>query len=711
MERKSALKFVFSILLGVLALQLFSPVVMAETDDQIQLQSGFMIRVFIPGEAAFEKDFQINSSGQIALPEVGTVSIGSLTLPQARILITEKLKEFYRDLSRLEIELTDPRLLLQVLGLVHNPGEVNLDAKANIQTAIKAAGGLKQGAQLDRIQLRRKELVITFNFKEYLDSGDISILPTLKSKDIVFVPASPLIGNVQVDFDARTLSAVGDAGGDGSAIKVFGEVNNPGSFGYKPGQSVVDMIMRAGGVTRYAGVEKIRIINGLVPKTFDLKNYLDSGDTSLLPEISPGATLYVPIQVEEVKTGSRMVYVMGEVAKPGAYEMTDGASFFDILANSGGPNRYAETRQLRIIRNDGSILPFDLGGYTEGRDVGGVPVIKPGDAIFVPEKADQLEKSWLKIAPDRAIKIIGQVMKPGRYEWSDEMSLLDLLAHAGGPGRQADITKVQIIQTKNGTASPIFFDLENFMENGGSLSDLPTLKAGYTIMVSELPRDPSDNKAQWVRQGSDRSIYVMGAVGSPGRYAFNDNLHFLDIISAADGPQTDADLQNIRITHRGQRESKVTRLNLSLYFETGDEKLLPEVKPEDVIYVPSRNREWTEVPGAQMVRVLGSVGKPGRYRFDDQMTILDLLAEAGGPSPNSWPEKIVVVNMVEGEPKAQAFNLIDFAKSGDYSKLPVLRAGDTVYVPNIEQSDWKVAMNGIRDVVSIISVFALLGAL
>ncbi len=52
-----------------------------------------------------------------------------------------------------------------------------------------------------------------------------------------------------------------------------------------------------------------------------------------------------------------------------------------------------------------------------------------------------------------------------------------------------------------------------------------------------------------------------------------------------------------------------------------------------------------------------------------------------------------------------------FAKTGDIEKLPVVRAGDTVYVPNTSQSDWKIFMDGFRDVIPIVSLIALIGAL
>lgn len=679
----------------------------AYADDRI-LRAGDVLELRLPGESAFEKPFQVGTDGSVDIPEVGPFQLAGKSVSDAEQELQDALGRIYRDLARFSLTIVDRRLLIQVLGFVKEPGLIDLPASANVQTAISAAGGLQQGAQLDRLQLRRGTEVQAFDYKAYLDSGNVAILPDLQPMDTVFVPASPLIGAVQVEFDARTLTAAGDAGEGGAAVKVFGEVLKPGTFAHKDGQSVVDMIMRAGGVTRYAGVEKIRVIGDGEPFLFNLTEFLDTGDVTKLPAIVPGTTIYVPISVEEVRAGVRTVYVMGEVAKPGAYEMTEGATFFDVLANSGGPTRYADTRQIRLIRANGQVLGFDLAGFTDGL-TGAAPIVQPGDAIFVPEKADQLEPSWLTQAPDTVVHVMGQVARPGRYEWADTMSLLDLLAHAGGPTRFADVSMLQVLKNEDGKSTPEVFDLESFMRDGGDLATLPQIKAGYTIMVPELPRSPSDMRSLWVRQASERSIYVMGSVGTPGRFAFNENLHFLDILAAADGPTAAADIQRIRVSHRDGNDSRVSHVNMALYFETGDESLLPSVKPGDVIYVPSRGRNWTEVGSKGTVRVLGAIGSPGRYDFDDSMTILDLLAEAGGPTTDAWQEQIVVVNQTTGDKKAQSFDLVSFARTGDFSTLPVVRAGDTVYVPNLSQSDWTIFMNGVRDTVSLLSIFALLG--
>lgn len=679
----------------------------------LTIRPGDVLQLEIPGEVDFENSFQVKRDGTLNLPEVGKVIIAGKTLSQAKTDLAALLGQEYRAINNFNVYLIERRIPIQVLGLVNEPGMIDLPQDGNIQMALQQVGGASAGAQLDRLQLNRNGKITSFDYKKYLDTGDFTILPKIEPLDVIFVPASPLIGNVQMDFDAATLSASGDGSEAGTAIKVFGEVLKPGVFSYKQGNTVIDMLMRAGGVTRYAGVEHIRVINNGTPQLFDLKTYLDTGDSSHMPELTPGSTLFIPIQEEEIKSGLRTVYVMGEVFKPGAYEAPSGTEFFDILANAGGPTRFAESRQIRIIRTSGHVDGFDLQAYTEGLTQMSIPTISAGDAIFVPEKTDMNEKSWLKITPDRAIKVIGAVKKPGRYEWGNEMSFLDILAHAGGPTQDADMSQIRIL--KSGESKPAqAFDLERFITEGGDLSSLPQVAAGDTIVISERPRDVIDNKARWLRQSQESSIYVFGQVGQPGRYAFNNSLHFLDILSAADGPNQHADIHNIKITHRNSYQSKVSTLDLGLYFETGDETLLPIVKAGDTIYVPERDKPWLDNKKEQTVRIIGAVEKPGRYQFNSDMTILDILAESGGPTQTAYLEKIMVVNFSRSKHQdnvSQVFDLEEFIEHPDFTQLPLVRTGDTIFVPDISQSNWNVFMDNVKDMVSIVSLVAIIGGL
>ncbi|WP_111978093.1 SLBB domain-containing protein [Algibacillus agarilyticus] len=685
------------------------------------VQVGDIIKISLPGEESLDKTFDVDRQGRIYLPEVGVITIAKLTEDEMEKRVKRLLSNAFQDLLNLKVYVYKRQIMINVLGYVEKPGEIILSANAGIQHALGAVEGLRQGAQLDKIQLRRqiiaddltvKTETLVFNYKQYLDTGDESLLPTLQSLDVIFVPASPKTGNVEVEFDPSKVADSGDAASERDAIKVFGEVNSPGSYSYKENLSLLDLLMRSGGVTRYAGVEKIRVISNNNPEVFDLKGYLDSGDESLLPIIAAGTTVFVPKQEEEIKTGAKMVYIMGEVAKPGAYEGNDTVTFMDILANAGGPTRFAESRQIRVIKTNGEVIPFDLAAFTEGLPNTVVPQIAAGDAIFVPEKTDMNEKSWLKVAPSRAVRVIGEVLRPGRIEWSDEMSLLDLLAHVGGPTARADTSSIEIMTPNELGGNSVYrFSFDQYMKNGMADSELPQIQAGATIRVHDLPQDPSDNKAQWVRQSSEKSIYILGQVVAPGRYMFTDEMHFLDILAAADGPNSDADIHNIRISHRNKKYAKVSKLNLALYFETGDENLLPRVTMGDTIYIPEKNREWLDKSKESTIRVLGAINKPGRYKFNDTMTLLDLLAEAGGTAPGAYLEKITVVNLTCCEQQSTTFDLTEFSKTANFKALPVLRAGDTVYIPQESESTMAKARVILRDVVEIASIALLFGGL
>ncbi|AIY66661.1 SLBB domain-containing protein [Pseudoalteromonas piratica] len=672
-----------------------------DNDDEAIIEVGNKVFFNVPGEVDFEKAFEVDDKGFVDLPEIGKLKLAGKTPKRAEAEVKMKLAGVYKALGKFYLEVRSRDLLVTVLGYVNNPSQVSVPANGNIQMVIAKAEGIKPGAQLNKLQIRRGDTTTTFDYKAYLDSGDTNLLPPLRSGDTVFVPVSPLLGNVQIDFDAQTLASAGDADGQGQAVTLFGELHSPGSFSYKPDMTIIDALMRAEGVTRYADVTKIRVIQNNQPTIFDLKQYLDSGDTGLLPKINAGTTIFVPIMVDDVNTTARTVYIMGEVQKPGAYEASNGFGFLDILANAGGPTRFAETRQIKILTPEGNNILFDLLAYSEGYSTVGIPTIAAGDVIFVPEKTDINEKSWLKVAPTRAVKIMGAIHHPGRYEWSDEMDFTDLFAHAGGPTKGANVNDIKIIRQGQLLQR---FSLDEYANSEDNNYSLPNIIAGDTIIVEELPHDPKDNKSQWVRQDAKSSIYVLGQVGAPGRYAFDKSLHFLDIISAADGPTDDADLRNIRITHRNGTQSRVSKLNLALYFETGDETLFPRVLPGDTIFVPEKSKDWLRQPKDQVVRIMGAIKQPGRYSFDDSMTLLDVLAEAGGPTSEALISKIVVINHGCCKEQSRRFDLEKFIKQPNSANIPLLRAGDTVYIPDQGQDFTQRAKSSLLDILTVVAL-------
>ncbi len=147
----------------------------------------------LPGESAFDDPFTVDDQGQLRLPEAGLITVAGLSVEEAEQRIRKRLSAIYRNLDELELSIMEHLIRIQVLGYVEKPGMVSLKPGSNIQMAVAEAGGARPGAQLDQFKLLRNNKTQVFNYKLYLDSGEPSQLPALKSGDTIFVPASPCL--------------------------------------------------------------------------------------------------------------------------------------------------------------------------------------------------------------------------------------------------------------------------------------------------------------------------------------------------------------------------------------------------------------------------------------------------------------------------------------------------------------------------------------
>ena len=186
-----------------------------------KVQKGDLLQLAFPGEEAFQAPFAVDRQGRIMLPEVGVVQVDGMTVNEIQNLLVEQLANAYVDLQILKVYVLKKQLIINVRGYVKQPGEFILQSDASIQLAIHASGGLRAGAQLDRLQLIRNNETSVFNYKQYLDSGDRSLLPELQSMDTLFIPASPMTGNVEVEFNPAEMTNAGNTANDTQAIKIF----------------------------------------------------------------------------------------------------------------------------------------------------------------------------------------------------------------------------------------------------------------------------------------------------------------------------------------------------------------------------------------------------------------------------------------------------------------------------------------------------------
>lgn len=85
--------------------------------------------------------------------------------------------------------------------------------------------------------------------------------------------------------------------------------------------------------------------------------------------------------------------------------------------------------------------------------------------------------------------------------------------------------------------------------------------------------------------------------------------------------------------------------------------------------------------GSRSVSIVGQVAKPGIYYLGAPMTVLELLARAGGIGPDAEEKKIAIVRTEGGKTVSYRFNYKDVSKGKHLEQNIELKNGDTVIVP------------------------------
>jgi polysaccharide export outer membrane protein len=164
-----------------------------------------------------------------------------------------------------------------------------------------------------------------------------------------------------------------------SAVSVVGEVVKPGSYSTLGPHRLFDVLQAAGGLTEKAANRAVITHRGSDdPITVELsKDPVEMAKHNV--EIKPGDTVVVP--------GAPIVYVLGEVVKPGGYVLgsSGGVTVLRVLAAAGGPTRYAAvggTKMLRRTPKGLQQLPVPLKNLLRAK-APDMP-LEPDDIIFVP---------------------------------------------------------------------------------------------------------------------------------------------------------------------------------------------------------------------------------------------------------------------------------------------------------------------------------------
>jgi len=198
--------------------------------------------------------------------------------------------------------------------------------------------------------------------------------------------------------------------------------------------------------------------------------------------------------VNVVQYGSKRIYVTGNVLQPGKYEYEVMPDLWKILLEAGGPAETARLDQVKIIRGGtdaGKTIIVDLTEFLGEGDISKLPPIYPGDTINVPGIAMQPGGTGAPASggvtstqvEEDVIYIYGQVARPGGYQFTRNLTLLEAIVIAGGPTAVARLDEVKVIMRGDHYSSVATVDLKRYSNTGTPAPFL--LNPGDTIYIPE----------------------------------------------------------------------------------------------------------------------------------------------------------------------------------------------------------------------------------
>ena len=194
-----------------------------------------------------------------------------------------------------------------------------------------------------------------------------------------------------------------------------------------------------------------------------------------------------------------------------------------------------------------------------------------------------------------------------------------------------------------------------------------------------------------VDQYTSNQVTVLGRVERAGAQRFAHPPTLAEVLASAGAmPLLDKQASLTRCAIMRGRD-KLIWVDLKALLN-GDINYNVRMKKGDIVFIPDSSDT--------SVYVLGSVLKPGAYRLTPRMTLLDVLAQAGGPNEDAAPEQIGVYRAGSQQVEVIAFkDLVDVSRRVNYA----LEDGDVVFIPKSNLAEMGYVLRQITPGISLLS--------
>ena len=303
------------------------------------------------------------------------------------------------------------------------------------------------------------------------------------------------------------------------------------------------------------------------------------------------------------------VYVVGDVLKPGAYDISSLSTPLNALFAAGGPTARGSLRILKHFRGNDLVQDVDVYDLLLRGVKGDIQRLESGDTVMVPP-----------LGPE--ITVEGMVRRPAIYEGKNEKTLADIITLAGGLLPTATLSHIEVQRTiAHQKQTMLTLDIPQNNANGDFGKELQSFQVQDSDVIRIFPIDPYTQDA----------VYLEGHVVRPGKYSFQTGMKVTDLVGSYKDLLPEPALQYGEIIRLNAPDYRPTVQSFSVADALADPSHSPELQPLDTVQFFGRY-DFENPPD---VSVWGDVRAPGTYRTAGDIHLSDAIHMAGGLSPDA----------------------------------------------------------------------------
>jgi protein involved in polysaccharide export with SLBB domain len=249
-------------------------------------------------------------------------------------------------------------------------------------------------------------------------------------------------------------------------VLFYGFVTKAGTLEYRTGLRLIEALAEVGGIGSTGDPSQVTLTHKLgEKKLLDVSHPETRGGTDVDVLLQPGDVIFVP----ELRT---QISILGEVNRPGSLPYKEDVTILDALTASGGVKDTADLTTATLLR-DGKETKVDLDGLLRHGDLSQNMKLRAGDRLMVPEIRNRTY-------------VFGNVGAPGYYAYKPGDRVLDALKASGGPGKDADLGKINVIHIdkQKNAATKVQVNIDKVLKKG-DLTGNVLLQPGDVLFVPD----------------------------------------------------------------------------------------------------------------------------------------------------------------------------------------------------------------------------------